>query len=1142
MDVAIDPNSKGGKWLTGYLSQNGIPYIPMYHAGQMASGPHIHVGQQSRKLDALDSVLDTVPAAPISPKDETQASSVISPNGETPAPAGDELDNLLSTLPVTDEHGDEVGQANASSQVAPSLPPAAPQTFDPYTVEGRAARDAQTAAESQPNAVRSLSVQLPAEYSKLTPREVAEMAVRSYAKQQGIGDDFASAWLKSHPEVNLYGLRDVNGKTTENLIDSPSFDPQTRTLRVGAQMPFLSQLKKDFDAQTNALGRGVAFVTDDKTTAGEKAGDVASAGAHALDVVTRPLQAASTVVAGEQRAAGAMIAAPFSQSARDVLKSGIYEPNAQIAAALHKLKTGETPAGYEQPVAEGLDLLSQLYRKEPLNPLVKEAVALGFDPLTYVPLEGAHEFGASVLSRASSVAARIAEDLPGARRVEQASRALTDLRDPRVDELFNSGGRVLDLRPTPKDADHFFVTIQAGDGSMVKVDTRTGEFSELGDSPHHSNFQPRESAGTFKAGSPALPVDRGQPLPDYLSEMTGQPTPELQGAVLPTVTAHGITSRVAQTASDIINLPKSLKSSFALHGVFRQGIFQGASHPTFLKDAIATQARAFASESAFQDFARSIAERADFPLMRDSGLFLPSTYDVEMAGHAPAAMREERFASNVAEKIPGVRRSSRAHSAAMDSLRVQAWDNYTKALAKNPSVTDDTYKALADLINVTTGRGTIPILDRSATGRKIVTLLNNPLWSPRAMASRFNMLSPYRLIENSINPATRPVALLQLKDSMRALMTVGTTMGLLSQVPGVEVGLNPFGKNWGKVSIGNTHYDLVDGVPATARYVAQMSRAFYQMARDKKPQRGQDPTSLTKDFLRRRLSPSGQVVADYATGKTVQGDPFSYSGAARDLAVPFVLDGLYQAWLDAGGSSVGDVVSGKPVKTAFRGALKGVPSVVGIPSSTYEEHHSDRGGSASGIRPRATSAGPPSAPEDFHSVASDGSQLEQTLGEVLPPDRGAREIADPDAQNVARLLDGLNERQIGHFVKGLGEFEGMGVASPLADAASYAGEYTADAMGNEKAAGVSRAMRQLARESRLRPQQFYDDVLAGRYGQSLREKYGQNYFSNGLPPDEQKDADRLRGAIQGLTSSPPAPLPNVGGASATGIKPRASRH
>jgi hypothetical protein len=175
-------------------------------------------------------------------------------------------------------------------------------------------------------------------------------------------------------------------------------------------------------------------------------------------------------------------------------------------------------------------------------------------------------------------------------------------------------------------------------------------------------------------------------------------------------------------------------------------------------------------------------------------------------------------------------------------------------------------------------------------------------------------------------------------------------------------------------------------------------------------------------------------------------------------------------------------------------------------------------------------------------VASDGSQLEQTLGEVLPPDRGAREIADPDAQNVARLLDGLNERQIGHFVKGLGEFEGMGVASPLADAASYAGEYTADAMGNEKAAGVSRAMRQLARESRLRPQQFYDDVLAGRYGQSLREKYGQNYFSNGLPPDEQKDADRLRGAIQGLTSSPPAPLPNVGGASATGIKPRASRH
>jgi hypothetical protein len=273
----------------------------------------------------------------------------------------------------------------------------------------------------------------------------------------------------------------------------------------------------------------------------------------------------------------------------------------------------------------------------------------------------------------------------------------------------------------------------------------------------------------------------------------------------------------------------------------------------------------------------------------------------------------------------------------MDSLRVQAWDTYMADLAHNPNVNRDTLKAVGDLVNVTTGRGTVPILDRSETGRKLVTLLNNPLWSPRAMAARFNQLSPYRLLANSINPATRPVALLQLRDSARALSTVGATMALLSQVPGVRVGLNPYKPDWGKVVIGNTRYDLVDGVPATARYVAQMSRSFYQMAQNKQAKRGEDPTSLTKDFLRRRLSPSGQVAVDAYTGKTLDGQPFTYSGAARDLTVPFVADGMYQAWLDAGGSSVTDAAKGKPVKTAFRGALKGVPSVVGIPSSTYKE-------------------------------------------------------------------------------------------------------------------------------------------------------------------------------------------------------------
>ncbi|PYS84149.1 MAG: hypothetical protein DMF67_06505 [Acidobacteria bacterium] len=153
---------------------------------------------------------------------------------------------------------------------------------------------------------------------------------------------------------------------------------------------------------------------------------------------------------------------------------------------------------------------------------------------------------------------------------------------------------------------------------------------------HHSTLQPRTSEGRFD----------GPPL--SLSDIA-EPADAGDGAATP-----------ADAASDVINLPKSLKSSFALHGPFRQGVPQVLARPTFLKDAIAEQVKAFASEDAYKSFTRSIMSRPDFKLMQDSGLFLPSTSDATFAGHVPLTMREERFMSGVGERLPGVRSSSRA--------------------------------------------------------------------------------------------------------------------------------------------------------------------------------------------------------------------------------------------------------------------------------------------------------------------------------------------------------------------------------------------------------------------------------------------------------------------------------------------------
>jgi 2'-5' RNA ligase superfamily/D-alanyl-D-alanine carboxypeptidase len=634
------------------------------------------------------------------------------------------------------------------------------------------------------------------------------------------------------------------------------------------------------------------------------------------------------------------------------------------------------------------------------------------------------------------------------------------------------------------------------------------------------------------AGGPELEADvlegRGasageQPLHEYLEELTGRPAPELQPKPAP---PPSVGARVVNISSDILNAPKSIKSSIALHGPFRQGVFQAAAHPSFLRNAIAQQVKAFASESAFRDFAQGLTERSWFKPMQDAGLFLPSTYDVEMGGRAPAWLREERFASAAAEKIPGVRASSRAYVGAMDSIRSQAVEHYLTTLygpEMDLSKADpETLKALAEFVNISTGRGRVPILDRFAWGRKAVATANNLLWSPRAMASRFNLVSPYRLMMNAANPATRPVAALQAADSMRAALSVGATLSLLSLVPGVKVGLNPFKPGWGMVKVGNTEYDVLDGVPSTVKYAAQVGQALYLHAEGKPPTKihGQEQTvyNLTKDFLRKRLSPSAQVAAEAVTGKNAMGEKVSGGQMASDLLSPFVFQEMYRGWLSSG----------------FGGAVRGLPSALGIPTRTYIDR-----------RQGSNDAGPPGEVLDSRSPAEEGTplsnymRLDNQRESANVEDRRfgdiSEEIAkagrsplvymdDREKDGIAEFLQHrLTDRQFDAFARSLDETVRMGVVGEAADAV---GEAAARAMSRlgvapADAAEVPRLLRVLARERRLRPYQFHSVVSGGDLSSRLMEHLLNNpqlYPQPRIPP-------------------PPAPLPGREGSKPVNVEP-----
>jgi hypothetical protein len=273
---------------------------------------------------------------------------------------------------------------------------------------------------------------------------------------------------------------------------------------------------------------------------------------------------------------------------------------------------------------------------------------------------------------------------------------------------------------------------------------------------------------------------------------------------------------------------------------------------------------------------------------------------------------------------------------------VQAWDNYTSSLPAHLRDNPDTLKAVAELVNISTGRGVVPFLDKTKLGRAFVDALNVRFFSPRNTASKFNLLSPARVVRNGLDPATCPVAWLQMRDAMRGMGTMGTTLGL-SHLAGLDVGLDPRSSDFGKLPVGTAVYDLSGGESYTARYLVNMARAFRDMERGKRVKPRERPTALTLHYLRSQLQPAAAVVIDRATGKDFEGNPSTkLKAAAADLVVPFVVEDMYKGWVDAGGSTLSDLYRGGELKSAVGGAARALPGVVDMGVKFYPKRGRER--------------------------------------------------------------------------------------------------------------------------------------------------------------------------------------------------------
>ncbi|HLL73586.1 MAG TPA: M15 family metallopeptidase [Pyrinomonadaceae bacterium] len=386
------------------------------------------------------------------------------------------------------------------------------------------------------------------------------------------------------------------------------------------------------------------------------------------------------------------------------------------------------------------------------------------------------------------------------------------------------------------------------------------------------------------------------------------------GAALEALTPPQFVRRAAREIRDVVNVTKAIPASFDNSALFGQGAIISGARPSLIPSAVADSARSAMSRTKFEAFKKNLVTHPDQQLREDSGLYLASI-----------GQGEETFGSRFADRIPGVAASQRAYEATLDSLRSNAADLYFDELKRAGLTFETDPKAFRDVarwINVATGRGELGRLE------PLADVLNLPMFSPRLLASKFNIISPVRYAR--MHPAARKIA---LREMFRATGSLGVTMGL-AKLAGADVDLDPFSAGFGTIEADGTSYDLSGGRIRALRVAAQLADSLNRERRGETVKDNRKPAVLVERFFRAYLSPAGQLSADYLTGEDFEGNAFGSKewkpGEMRfgelDRLMPFAVKEIRDAYHKAG------VV----------GAVKAAPTFVGVGVHTKDKSFEPR--------------------------------------------------------------------------------------------------------------------------------------------------------------------------------------------------------
>ena len=434
--------------------------------------------------------------------------------------------------------------------------------------------------------------------------------------------------------------------------------------------------------------------------------------------------------------------------------------------------------------------------------------------------------------------------------------------------------------------------------------------------------------GNFEFAEEPKPIELDQEAIDLKDKLIKLKYERAKRLIQEEYATRSTGKKIGDTALEILNVPRTLMSSFDFSAPLRQGLIPTISHPLIAGPALIEMFKQAVSQKRFDRWFHDLRESKFFDLISKSGLYVADPHDIRLS------TKEEYFMNNYAEKIPligkVIKGSERAYVTYLNKMRVDLFKQGAEVLAAQGKTFENSpeiYKALAGFINNSTGRGELGKLEDYAP------ILNSIFFSPRLIASRLNLLNPAYYAKLPKEVRVRALAdmakFIGFGLSVLALLKYGFPCKDKNDKNCVEVQNDPRSSEFGKIKVGNTRYDTWGGFQ---QYITFLTKAIMAQKITQGSDRVQEldgkgrgvntRLSLIGTFVRGKLAPIPGLGVDYLSGMTQDYQKFSWKKEAENKLLPLIYSDLKEA------------VSQDGVKSLF---TVGIPGAFGVGVQTYDD-------------------------------------------------------------------------------------------------------------------------------------------------------------------------------------------------------------